>query len=91
MDPLDYTTGAIIYQAQFPRSFNGGAGLSDQKDGSLYVSTLGFEFAKGGFKGVASISRFNEQLELLNAKEIIGAEASFPLLTCRPHGVNFLS
>jgi len=88
---LDYATGGILYQTRFPGSFNGGAVLSDQKANSLYVSTLGIQFAKGGFKGVASISRFDHQLELISAKEIIGAEASFPLLTCGPKGVNLLS
>jgi hypothetical protein len=53
---------------------------------SLYVSTLGLQFTKG----IASISRFDHKLELINAKAIIGAEASFQLLTCGP-GVNLLS
>jgi hypothetical protein len=88
---LDYGTGRILYQTRFPRSLTGVPGLSDQKEDSLYVSTLGLQFAKGAMKGVASISRFNQQLELINAKEIIGAEASFPLLTCGPRGVNMLS
>ena len=88
---LDYNTGEIRNQTRFPGSFTGVAGLSDQKDDALYISTLGLQYSKAGLKGVASISRFNQRLEFINAKEIIGAEASFPGLSCGAHGVNFLS
>jgi hypothetical protein len=88
---LDYATGGILYQTRFPATFNGGGAFSDQNDSSLYVSTLGIQLAKGGFKGIASICRFDHQLQLLRAKEIIGAQSSFSVLTCGPRGVNMLS
>jgi hypothetical protein len=88
---LDYASGGILYQTRFPGSFNGAGAYSDQKDNSIYVSTLGLQFARGGLKGVASISRFDHQLHLVAAREILGAESSFPLLTCGPNGINMLS
>lgn len=88
---LDYATGGILYQTQFPTNFSGGGGLSDQNDNSIYVSTLGLQLAKGGMKTNVSICRFDHQLRLLAAKEIIGAQSRFALLTCGPHGVNVLS
>jgi hypothetical protein len=88
---LDYKSGEIQYQTKFPRSLTGVAGLCDQKGDSVYISTLGLQYSKAGLRGVASVSRFNQRLEPLSAKEIIGAESSFPLLTCGNQGVNFLS
>jgi hypothetical protein len=88
---LDYATGEILYQTRFPGIFNGGGAYSDQNANSIYVSTLGLQYARAGLKGIASISRFDHQLRLVAAKEIVGAESSFPLLTCGSNGTNELS
>jgi hypothetical protein len=65
--------------------------FSDQNESGIYVSTLGAKWVKGGLKSTASICRFNHQLQFVAAKEIVGAQTSFPLLIRGPRGTNMLS
>ena len=89
---LDFDTGKIVYQTRYPNEFSGGApGICPASGESIYVSTLGVQMLKSSYRTNASIARFDQQLRLLAAKEIIGAEASFPLLCRRDSGRNLLS
>jgi hypothetical protein len=47
--------------------------------------------SRGGLKTPASICQFDHHLRLLAARKMIGAQAEYPVLTCRPNGVNILS
>ena len=47
--------------------------------------------SRAGLKTPASICQFDHHLRLLAAREIIGAQAEYPVLTCGPNGVNILS
>jgi hypothetical protein len=84
----DYDTGKILYQTRYPSNFTGGGGICPATGDSIYISTLGIQMS---MRTNASIARFDQQLRLIAAKEIIGAEAAFPLLSKRSASSNLLS
>jgi len=84
----DYETGKILYQTRYPGDFTGGAGICPATGDSIYISTLGIQMS---MRTNASIARFDQQLRLIAAKEIIGAESSFPILFQRASNQNLLS
>jgi hypothetical protein len=84
----DYETGKILYQTRYPGDFTGGAGICPATGDSIYISTLGIQMS---MRTNASIARFDQQLRLITAKEIIGAESSFPILCQRASNQNLLS
>ena len=88
---LDYATGVILDQTRFPGTFSGLGMFSALKDNCFYLSTFGMEVSKSGIRRTASICRFDHRLRFLGAKEVLGAQSSFPLLTCGPAGINMLS
>jgi hypothetical protein len=88
---LDYSTGAILYQTQFPTSFPGFGEFSEINEGTFYLSTFGMQVAKMQIKRTASVCRFDDQLHFMNAKEVLGAQSAFPFLSHGSRGMNLLS
>jgi hypothetical protein len=84
----DYETGKILYQTRYPASFTGAGGICPATGDSIYISTLGIQMS---MRTTASIARFDQQLRLIAAEEIIGAESSFPILFKRSTDNNLLS